>query len=59
MFAPFLIKEKLEKVSIVSLILCFFGLILIVYSNLSFDTNFSGILFALASGDHIHLELIL
>lgn len=58
MFAPFLIKENLEKITIISLILCFFGLILIIYPNLNFDTDFNGLLFALGSGVMYALMLI-
>jgi len=56
--APFLIREKLEKASIIALIFSFFGLILILYPSLSINTSFMGILFALGSGVMYALMLI-
>jgi drug/metabolite transporter (DMT)-like permease len=56
--APFLIKERLEKISIVSLILSFFGLFIILYPSLSVNTSMLGILFALGSGIMYALMLI-
>ncbi|MCX6818806.1 MAG: DMT family transporter [Candidatus Aenigmarchaeota archaeon] len=48
--APFLLKEKLERITIAALMLSFFGLLLILYSSLNINTSWLGILFALASG---------
>lgn len=49
--APFLLREKLEKVTLISLIISFLGLFLIASEGLSLSSpNFLGILFGVASG---------
>ena len=49
--APFLLREKLEKVTFFSLIISFSGLFLIAFEGLKLSFgNFSGILFGTASG---------
>lgn len=49
--APFLLREKLEKVTLFSLIISFFGLFLIASEGFSLSSkHFSGILFGTASG---------
>lgn len=49
--APLLLKEKLEKITFVSLIISFFGLALIASEGIKLSSgNFAGILFGTASG---------
>ena len=49
--APLFLREKLEKVTLISLIISFLGLFLIASEGLSLSpANFSGILFGTASG---------
>jgi drug/metabolite transporter (DMT)-like permease len=50
-FAPLFLKEKLEKITLVALLISIVGLILILSNNFSFnDTNFLGIIYGTASG---------
>jgi len=49
--APLFLREKLEKITLISLIISFLGLFLIASEGLSLSpANFSGILFGTASG---------
>jgi drug/metabolite transporter (DMT)-like permease len=49
--APLFLREKLEKITLISLIISFFGLFLIASEGLSLSpANFLGILFGTASG---------
>lgn len=59
--APFLIKERLEKITIISLILSFIGIILIAYSGgISLESeNFLGILFGITSGVFYAFSIIM
>ena len=51
LFAPFFLKEKLEKITIASLILGIIGMYLITNNNLSFQSqHFLGIIFGSISG---------
>jgi drug/metabolite transporter (DMT)-like permease len=57
--APLLIKERLERNSIIALILSFIGLLLIVYPNLSVATSLLGIMLGTLSGVFYALLIII
>lgn len=56
-FAPLFLKENLEKITIVSIILSFAGLFLMVYSS-GFDANIAGIAAGTGSGLFYGLMII-
>ncbi|MBI2076196.1 MAG: DMT family transporter [Candidatus Aenigmarchaeota archaeon] len=58
LLAPFLIKEKLEKSTLIALVLSFSGLFIIVYSGLSLATSSLGIMFGIVSGLFYALVII-
>jgi drug/metabolite transporter (DMT)-like permease len=59
--APFLIKERLEKITVISLILSFIGIIMIAYSSgISLESeNFIGILLGIVSGVFYAFSIII
>jgi len=60
LLAPFLLKERLEKITIIALIVAIAGLEIISYQNLSFQSDdFIGVAYGTASGLMYALVIIL
>ena len=59
LLAPYLLKERLEKITIIALIIAIIGLGIISYQNLSLQSkDFIGIVFGTASGLMFALVII-